>query len=170
MAIGWGNRIFNNSDKTLYVRSVDKKHNGNILASNKLHLDGGGWVGVPPGSYDLEWFAIPWYSSGHHYKEFSFETNRQSGIHIYQSLLEGKNYIMYEEIKTGKTLVKQEVPKKEDYRFKVLVDKEGATLIEVVSSNESFGAFVLDLVEGFVHYEETAMKEMIPVLTAAMAL
>jgi len=171
MTKGWGNRLFNNSDKTLYVRSTDNKHNGNILeGSTTLHLEGGGWVAVPPGEYDLEYFKLPWYHSGEHYKEFAFATDRKSGIHIYQTVLDGANIIMYEEIATGITLVKQEIPKKDNYRFKVLVEEGGACRIELVSSNENFGAFVLDAVGKYIHYEEGMVKAMIPVLEKAMKL
>merc|ERR1711935_905094 len=95
--------------RNLFVRSIDTSHNGRIKTGNSEHeLDNGKYASVNPGAHQCISFGIPWYGQGKKWKNFSF--NQSSGIKVYQSGMSGRNFIFYEDMKTGVTLVKQEVP------------------------------------------------------------
>jgi len=128
MAQGWIEEIYNNSGKQLYVQSHDKTHNGTINGKN---LDGGGWVEAPTGISKLTYFGVPWFASSNHYKLFSFD--KKNGVKIYQSDTGGNNWIYYENMVTGKTLLKQEVIREGFYHAKLTVDATGGWVIEVVN-------------------------------------
>jgi len=130
MAVGFIEDLYNNSGKQLYVQSHDKMHNGNINGKN---LDGGAWVEAPTGHSKLTWFGIPWFNDGNNYKLFSFD--KKNGVKIYQSDTGGNNWIYYENMVTGKTLLKQDVNFDEGatYHSKLTVDATGGWVIEVVN-------------------------------------
>jgi len=168
--------LYNNAKRYIYVKSVDPHNNGKIAGTDGTFRSNGElttteWVGADPGAHRCESFGIPWYGQGKKWKIFTFDPKSMTGVKVYQAGMNGKNYIYYENWKTGQTLIKQEVPLEEDYRCKLFVTSEEAIRFEVVSTHKQAVPFETLIWNGLVwveHQREDAVEAMVPILVAAM--
>jgi len=114
MGVGWIDRIYNNTDQTLWWRSQDSSHNGAVVAPNtntRYNMDDGQWHEISPRtSYQADWCGIPWYWNGQHFKAIS--TGLPNNLQIVTSFMEdGQNYIRFDDGTTGRPVGRQGAPK-----------------------------------------------------------
>lgn len=165
MGIGWIDNVYNNTSTNWYLSSIDSRHNGELAtgsgwSTTKFTLDDGRFKLLKPRTaYRASWCGIPWYYNGRHYKVLSQQ--QSGGVRFYTSELEGKNWIMYEEVRTGRPVAKQEVPKGSDFHCNLRFETNGP-LIEVVNNNAFSGENAF-----FMIYNES--KEWVKVLGPLVA-
>lgn len=140
MGVGWIDNIYNNTQTTWYIKSIDDHHNGVISnGSTDFTLDNGQYHPLQKDShYSAKWCGIPWYFEGTHYKVIS--QNQKSGVLFYTTEREGRNWIRYEEINetgrpTGRLVALQSVPKDSDFHCKLRFEASGI-FIDVINNNE----------------------------------
>ncbi|WP_339749585.1 hypothetical protein [uncultured Rubinisphaera sp.] len=118
--VGWIDNIYNNTDETWYFRSVDSQNNGKV---GDQEMNGGGWITLKPNTkYHAEWCAIPWFYQGKHYKSFSLD--KAKIVNFYTTENGGKNWIEFENDKTGETIARQQIPDN-DFHAKMIIDETG---------------------------------------------
>jgi hypothetical protein len=141
MGIGWIDNVYNNTGSAWYLQSVDDRNNGeltNTRTKTKFKLDGGAFKKLDPSThYAASWCGIPWYYNGRHYKAFSSSSSAK-GMQFYTSELEGKNWIMYQDGATGRTVARQAAPKGSDFHCTMRVESDGV-FIDIVNNNEFSG-------------------------------
>jgi len=156
MSVGWIDNIYNNSKTTWYVKSVDDRHNGALAADGKqFTLDDGAFHQMEGEThFHAEWCGIPWYYQGKHYKAIS--TDGKGGVQFYTSELEGRNWVIYEELNKGRQLARQSVPTRSDFHCNLRFETEGVFL-DVVNNNAFSG-------ENAVYQVMSETKEWVKVL------
>lgn len=144
MSIGWIDRVYNNSSKTWYLKSVDDNHNGTLENSgSKVELGVGLFQAVKPHTmYQADWCGIPWYYQGKHYKVIAENDQGNNAIQFYSTELEDKNWVVFEEAATGKKRLRQEVPKGSDFHCYLIFEEEGFR-VDVVNNNAFSGENML---------------------------
>ena len=138
MGVGWIDNIYNNSRSTWYLRSVDARHNGALSGGGQdFALDDGEFHPLAPGThYKADWCAIPWYHKGDHFKAVS--RDRREGVLFYTSEVDGGNWIVYEELHTGRQVARQAVPKGSDFHCTMRFEP-GGVFMDVVNNNAFSG-------------------------------
>jgi len=131
--VGWIDNIYNNTPNTWYVKSIDDRHNGNISGNGtSQELDGGSWATIKSGHYSADWFGIPWYYQGKHYKVIKLHNKE---VKFYTSEIGDKNWIIFEDTVTGHQIARQEVPYGSDFHCNLRFEKTGI-IIDVVNNNK----------------------------------
>jgi hypothetical protein len=138
MGVGWIDNIYNNTGGMIEIKSVDARNNGNVIGPvGGGELDGGAFRKLHPRThYSADWFAIPWYFQGKHYKAFKSATCPE--VRFYASQIGTQNFIIFEDPKTGKNIARQSVPYQQDFHCTMRFDLDGV-YIQVVN-NHSFTA------------------------------
>lgn len=138
MGIGWIDNIYNNSSSRWHLKSKQDGHNGAIQGSaSNFILDDGQFHAIESRqAYRADWCGIPWYYQGKHYKVIS--RNQKRGVLFYTSEIGPDNWIMYEELGTGRVLAKQKAPKGSDFHCNLRFEEEGA-YIDIVNNNAFSG-------------------------------
>ncbi|MCW2635529.1 MAG: hypothetical protein JWQ99_1896 [Blastococcus sp.] len=148
MAVGWIDNIYNNTRAAWFLRSVDSRNNGeltNTRTNGKFTLDDGKFKQLNPSTqYRASWCGIPWYYNGQHFKAFSSSSSAQ-GVQFFTSELEGKNWIMYVDGATGRTIARQAAPKGSDFHCTMRVEADGV-FIDIVNNNEFSGENALFMI------------------------
>ena len=165
MGVGFIENIWNNSEKTWYIKSVDKRNNGKI--GGKIELDGGEWHEIPKGHQECDYLGVPWVSEDGHYKALSCDPKKEKGVRLYQKYEDGKNYIVYSDLKSPyQEVARQEVPEtgyQADLRF-LANNSEQAFEIEVTNEQYSNLEFYTQVLEGV----NWVMKNIGPIIMALL--
>ena len=161
MGVGWIDRVYNNSGTSWYLKSVDDRHNGALAgAGASFKLDDANFHALKPRThYTADWCGIPWYYNGKHFKVLS--KDNKSGVIFYTSEIGGDNWILYEELNTGRQLARQAVPKGSDFHCNLRFEDAGI-FIDIVNNNAFSGENAL-----YQIYSET--KEWVKVLAPEIA-
>jgi hypothetical protein len=132
MAVGWIDTIYNNSDSHITFGSRDDQNNGVLQEGpgSPLELSKNQRV-APKSRYHAEFCGIPWYFQGKHYKMLSMNKEIPPGVQFYQSEIEGNNWIIFEDMQTGRRIARQRVPNV-DYHCNLILNNDDV-LIEVVN-------------------------------------
>ena len=169
MGVGWIDNIYNNTSSNWYLRSVDSRHNGELsepsggLFPRKFTLDDGRFKLLKPRTrYSASWCGIPWYYQGRHFKVFSQNNQESGGVKFYTSELENQNWIMYEEMRTGRQLARQAAPKGSDFHCNFRIENDGV-FIDIVNNNAFSGENAL-----FMIYTEAKewTKVLLPIIAS----
>jgi hypothetical protein len=138
MAIGWIDRICNNSGSSWYLKSVDDRHNGALKGGGaSFTLDDANFhVLNHHTQYTADWCGIPWYYQGKHFKVLSKDQKR--GVLFYISEIGADNWIIYEELNTGRQLARQAAPKGSDFHCNLRFEDTGV-FIDIVNNNAFSG-------------------------------
>lgn len=164
MGIGWIDNVYNNVGNNWYFKSVDARHNGALTTGSgwsqkRFTLDDGRFKTLASRTrYRADWCGIPWYYAGRHYKVFSRGTS--GGVRFYTSELDGKNWIMYDEERTGRQVARQAAPKGSDFHCNLRFEP-GGPVIDIINNNAFSGENAL-----FMIYNES--KEWVKVLLPAV--
>ena len=146
--------MYNNTDKTWYLLSVDDWHNGFLTpvgGGNKLDLAPKNWVGILPHTeYHINDGAIPWFFRDEHYKAISRHISgpqSNDGVRFYSSEMVDKNWIVY--TNHGKELARQEIPKGNfsDFHCTMRIENNGVFL-KVVNNQFSTDKALADIFQG----------------------
>jgi hypothetical protein len=164
MAVGWIDNVFNNTDTTWFLKSVDDRNNGVLKSgSASLQLDDAQFHEIKPKTqYGADWCGIPWYFQGKHYKALS--RDQKSGIAFFTSEIGAENWIIYNDIATGRPIARQSAPKGSDFHCNLRFEDEGIFL-DIVNNNAFSGENAVYQV-----YSETKewVKVLLPAITAAI--
>ncbi len=164
MSAGWIDNIYNNTTTTWQLKSVDDRHNGALAAGGtRFELDDGAFHALKGEThFQAEWCGIPWYYQGKHFKVIS--TDGKRGVLFYTSELEGRNWVVYEELNTGRQLARQAVPTGSDFHCNLRFEADGVFL-DVVNNNAFSGENAL-----YQILSETKewMKVLAPIISAAI--
>lgn len=137
MGIGWVDTVYNNSDKIIKIRSIDECHNGTLKNKNDgndhfdLH-DGDFHELKPQSKYTAEWFGIPWYCQGKHFKTYTADCT----INFYMSNIGRQSYIRFVKDSNGQELVRIKVPSGCNFNCNMRFENDGVW-IDIVH-NHSF--------------------------------
>lgn len=144
MPIGWIDSIYNNTDQEIRIKSEDDGHNGVVRGGGtQFALDDRQYhTFAPRTGYIADWFGIPWYWRGIHYKAVTVNENNE--VRFFQSFIDGRNWVIYQNGNTGAQVGRQEVARSVDYRCTLRfeidpADQGGAPLIflDVVNDDGS---------------------------------
>ena len=164
MAVGWIDKVYNNSRNTWYLKSVDDRHNGALDGGgSRFTLDDAKFHKIAPKTqYAAEWCGIPWYYQSKHFKVLS--KDQKSGIAFYTSEIGDGNWIIYEEISTGRKLARQSVPKSSDFHCHLRFEA-GSVFIDIVNNNafsgENAAYMIYSEIKGWVEVLMPAIATMI---------
>lgn len=138
MSVGWIDNIYNNGRSTWYLKSVDDHNNGALAAGkDKFTLDDHKYHALSAGThYNANWCGIPWYFEGKHYKVIS--QDKKTGVLFYTSEIKGRNWIVYEQLNTGRQIARQAVPTRSDFHCNMRFEADGV-FIDVVNNNRFSG-------------------------------
>ncbi len=138
MSVGWIDNIYNNGRTIWYLKSVDDRNNGALAANGtNFTLDDHEYHALAGEShFHANWCGIPWYFEGKHFKVIS--RDRQKGVLFYTSEIEGQNWIVYEELNTGRQIARQAVPTGSDFHCNLRFEADGI-FIDVVNNNAFSG-------------------------------
>jgi hypothetical protein len=161
MAVGWIDNIFNNTNTTWYLKSVDDRHNGALEAGGaRFTLDDQTFHAVKPRThYRTDWCGIPWYYQGKHFKALS--KDQKTGVLFYTSEMGGGNWIVYEEIGTGRQLARQAAPQGSDFHCNLRFEEAGV-YIDIINNNAFSG-------ENAIYQVCSETKEWVKVLGPMIA-
>jgi hypothetical protein len=161
MAIGWIDNVFNNTNTPWFLKSVDDRNNGALKSdSASFQLDDTLFHEIKPKTqYGADWCGIPWYFQGKHYKALS--KDQQSGIIFFTSEIGNENWIVYNEIGTGRSVARQSAPKGSDFHCSLRFEDEGIFL-DIVNNNAFSG-------ENAVYQVYSEAKEWVTVLLPAIS-
>lgn len=124
---GWIDRIYNNTNRDWYIKSVDDRFNGKLKehgGGEVIELDGGQWHRLKKNTrYNCEWCAIPWYWEGKHYKLLSGVASKAHYVECFTSSVEGKNWVYYMDA-TGDEVARQKAPNNDAFRLWLRIDDE----------------------------------------------
>jgi hypothetical protein len=164
MAVGWIDKVFNNTGTTWFLKSVDDQHNGVLKSDNaSFQLDDAQFHEIKPETqYGADWCGIPWYFQGKHYKALS--KDQKTGIVFFTSEIGAENWIIYNEIVTGRSVARQSAPKGSDFHCNLRFEDEGIFL-DIVNNNAFSGENAVYQV-----YSETKewVKVLLPAISAAI--
>jgi hypothetical protein len=164
MAVGWIDNIFNNTNSTWYLKSVDDSHNGALEAGGaRFALDDQTFHAVKPRThYRADWCGIPWYYQGKHFKALS--KDQKTGVLFYTSEMAGGNWVVYEELGTGRQLARQAAPQGSDFHCSLRFEDTGV-YIDIINNNAFSGENAVYQV-----YSETQewVKVLGPMIAAAI--
>lgn len=147
MSVGWIDNIYNNARSTWYLKSVDDRNNGALAGSTRYHAD---------------WCGIPWYFEGRHYKVISQDS--KNGVLFYTSELKGRNWIVYEQLNTGRQIARQAVPTGSDFHCNMRFEPDGV-FIDVVNNNQFSGEKAALQIMGEA---KSWVKALAPIFAAAI--
>lgn len=169
MGVGWIDNIYNNSSSKWYLKSKSDRHNGAIQGSgSSFLLDDAQFHAIESGqAYKPEWCGIPWYYQGKHYKVISKDQKR--GVLFYTSEIGPDNWIMYEELGTGRVIAKQKAPKGADFHCNLRFENNGF-YIDIVKNNEFSGENALFLIyqdRQWMHSTAPVVGEIIGAIAVA---
>lgn len=138
MGVGWIDNVYNNSDRSMWIRSIDSSHNGTLTSSNgnnHFALDDGKFHELKPHThYKANWFGIPWYYQGKHFKSYSADKT----INFYTSQIGNQNYIIFLNETNGQELLRQKAPTGSDFHCNLRFENVG-TEIDIVNNNPFSG-------------------------------
>ena len=140
---------------------MDDRHNG-ALSGGGTHftLDDRNYRALQPGMhYKADWCGIPWYFEGKHFKVISQDQRR--GVLFYTSEIGGSNWIVYEELNTGRQVARQAVPKGSDFHCNLRFEPTGV-FFDVVNNNAFSG-------ENAVYQVMSEAKDWLTVLAPIMS-
>ena len=155
MGVGWIDKVFNNTGSNWYLKSVDSQNNGALSGGGgNFTLDDGNFHQLNSRTpYSTNWCGIPWYASGKHFKVFS--KSKTGGVAFYTSEIEGKNWIVYEDVNTGRQIARQSAPKGSDFHCNMRFEENGV-FIDIINNNEFSG-------ENAAYYIYNESKEWVEV-------
>lgn len=156
MSVGWIDNIYNNSSSIWYLKSVDDRYNGALEGGGtNFTLDDKNFHDLKPKShYKADWCGIPWYYQGKHFKVIT--KDQKSGVLFYTSEISDKNWIVYEQLNTGRQIARQAAPKGSDFHCNLRYEDAGV-FIDIINNNLFSGEYAL-----YQIYSET--KEWVQVL------
>ena len=132
--IGWIDRIYNNTNQTWYIKSVDDRHNGKLKevgGREEIELDGGQWHALKPNTqYKCEWCGIPWFWNSDHFKRLSGRADKRTYVEIFQSSQDRKNWVYYTD-QNGREVGRQQVLKDAGYHTWLKIEADGCALYMV---------------------------------------
>ncbi len=134
MAVGWIDTIYVSTNHNMYMSSHDSSNNGvlNGGLGSPIELDNFLKVIAKDSQYHADWCGIPWYHNGIHFKIISKDDSPDSGVKFYQSEINHKNWVVWEEAKTGKEIARQTVPSAFDYHCKLTI-ADNSILLEIIN-------------------------------------
>ena len=164
MGIGWIDNIYNNSSSTWHLKSVDDRNNGALSGGGtSFTLDDQNYHALRSGThYKADWCGIPWYFEGKHFKVIS--QDRKKGVLFYTSEIGGDNWIVYEELNTGRQIARQSVPKGSDFHCNLRFEEAGV-FIDVVNNNAFSGE---NAVYQILSETKDWVKVLAPIIGAAI--
>jgi len=164
MGIGWIDNIYNNSSSTWHLKSVDDRNNGALSGGGtSFTLDDQNYRalrGITP--FKADWCGIPWYFEGKHFKVIS--QDRKKGALFYTSEIGGDNWIVYEELNTGRQIARQSVPQGSDFHCNLRFEEAGV-FIDVVNNNAFSGE---NAVYQILSETKDWVKVLAPIIGAAI--
>jgi hypothetical protein len=164
MGVGWTDNIYNNSSAVWYFQSVDDRNSG-ALSGGGSHftLDDRKYHALKPGTgYKADWCGIPWYFEGKNFKVISQDQRR--GVLFYTSEIGASNWIIYEELNTGRQVARQAVPKGSDFHCNLRFEPAGV-FVDVVNNHAFSGENALYQV---LSETKDWMKALAPVMAEAI--
>ncbi len=138
MNSGWIGTVYNNSDKIVNIRCKNDSDNGVMVdesnPSDNFNLADGQFHELKPHTkYSTEWFRIPWFYNGKHYKTYSADYT----INFFQCQFGRFDYIMFVNDANGKVLMRQRVPSEcDDYHCIMRFENDGVC-IDIVHCNSA---------------------------------
>jgi hypothetical protein len=135
--VGWIDRIYNNTNRDWYIKSVDDRFNGKLKrdgGGEEIELDGGQWHRLRSNTlYNCEWCGIPWYYNGQHYKRLS--ADRQHFVEVFTSSIDRKNW-MYYASERGREVARQQAPGDAPFHTWLRIEDDGCALYIVNDAGE----------------------------------
>src|ERR1700730_7889838 len=117
MTVGWIDHIYNNTDQSIQMQSIDDRNNGLVRWSGpQFDLQDQLYHDFPQQtSFRADWCGIRWYYRGLHYKAIK-APGANNEVRAFQSFADGSNWIMFQNANTGALVGRQQVSKTVDYR------------------------------------------------------
>lgn len=151
MAVGWITHFYINASTPLLMKCVDSSHLGEITpisgGGEHFKFDDQNWHTMNSGtSWSCSWCGIPWFSNAPplgHYREIATAPGVPSTVMFYQSEMENNNYIVLQNVQTGRPIARIGVPK-DDYNVNFRWEDDGP-YIDVVNDASSTTELLTDI-------------------------